>query len=54
LASSGVTESGGTARIDTAPGTGTLLEISMPLAAGPHDQGGHDSPQQRRSRQAGL
>jgi signal transduction histidine kinase len=27
-----VTESGGTVRIDTAPGAGTLLEITMPLA----------------------
>jgi signal transduction histidine kinase len=30
-----ITESGGTVRIDTAPGAGTYLEITMPLASGP-------------------
>jgi signal transduction histidine kinase len=30
-----VTESGGTVRIDTAPGAGTYLEITMPLASHP-------------------
>ncbi|HEX4258225.1 MAG TPA: ATP-binding protein [Streptosporangiaceae bacterium] len=34
-----VTESGGTVRIDTAPGAGTLLEISMPLTSGPSSAG---------------
>jgi signal transduction histidine kinase len=31
-----ITESGGTIRIHTAPGAGTYLEITMPLAGGPH------------------
>jgi signal transduction histidine kinase len=42
-----VTESGGTVRIDTAPGAGTYLEITMPLAAGLH----RDSGRGRRGRQ---
>jgi signal transduction histidine kinase len=48
-----VTESGGTVQIDTAPGAGTFLEITMPLAGRPHGDGGHDSPQQQGRRQAG-
>lgn len=31
-----VTEAGGTVRIDAAPGAGTYVEITMPLAPGPH------------------
>jgi signal transduction histidine kinase len=40
-----VTESGGTVRIDTAPGAGTYLEITMPLASGMHREHGHGGPQ---------
>jgi len=35
-----ITESGGTIRIHTAPGAGTYLEITMPLAGGPHRDSG--------------
>jgi two-component sensor histidine kinase len=31
-----IAEAGGTVRIDTAPGAGTYLEITMPLAGSPH------------------
>ncbi len=40
-----ITESGGTVRIDTAPGAGTDLEITMPLANGIHRDSGRGSPQ---------
>jgi signal transduction histidine kinase len=40
-----ITESGGTVRIDTAPGAGTYLEITMPLASGMHREHGHGGPQ---------
>jgi signal transduction histidine kinase len=40
-----ITESGGTVRIDTAPGAGTYLEITMPLASGVHREDGHGGPQ---------
>ena len=39
-----VTESGGMVRIDTAPGAGTYLEITMPLASGTHQDSGGGSP----------
>jgi signal transduction histidine kinase len=39
-----VTESGGTVRIDTAPGSGTYLEITMPLASGRHRDSGRGAP----------
>ena len=39
-----ITESGGTARIDTAPGAGTYLEITMPLASGVHREHGRGGP----------
>jgi signal transduction histidine kinase len=35
-----ITESGGTVRIDTAPGAGTYLEITMPLAGSLHRDSG--------------
>lgn len=35
-----VAEAGGAVRIDTAPGAGTYLEITMPLAGRQHDAGG--------------
>jgi signal transduction histidine kinase len=41
-----ITESGGTVRIDTAPGAGTYLEITMPLTSGvrrEHGRGGSQS-----------
>jgi signal transduction histidine kinase len=44
-----VTESGGTVRIDTAPGAGTYLEITMPLAGTPHRDSGGGSPPKRRT-----
>jgi signal transduction histidine kinase len=40
-----ITESGGTVRIDTAPGVGTYLEITMPLPSGMHREHGHGGPQ---------
>jgi signal transduction histidine kinase len=39
-----ITESGGTVRIDTAPGAGTYLEITMPLANGMHPEHGRGIP----------
>lgn len=46
-----VTESGGTVRIDTAPGVGTYLEITMPLADSLHRDAG---PRSRRDRRAAV
>jgi signal transduction histidine kinase len=40
-----ITESGGTVRIDTAPGAGTYIEITMPLANGVHREHGRGGPQ---------
>ena len=40
-----ITESGGTVRIDTAPGAGTYLEITMPLASRVHREHGRGGPQ---------
>lgn len=40
-----ITESGGTVRIDTAPGAGTYLEITMPLTSGAHQEHGRGGPQ---------
>ena len=45
-----ITESGGTVRIDTAPGAGTYLEITMPLASGLHRDSGRGSHQGRGGR----
>jgi signal transduction histidine kinase len=45
-----ITESGGTVRIDTAPGTGTYLEITMPLASGMHREHGRGGPQRHYGR----
>jgi len=39
-----ITESGGTVRIDTAPGAGTYLEITMPLASGQDRESGRSGP----------
>jgi len=39
-----VAESGGTVLIDTAPGAGTYLEITMPLASGRHRDSGRGAP----------
>jgi signal transduction histidine kinase len=40
-----VTESGGTVWIDTAPGAGTYLEITMPLAGGRDRESGRSDPE---------
>ena len=45
-----VTESGGTVRIDTAPGAGTYLEITMPLASGAHREHGRGGPRSHHGR----
>jgi signal transduction histidine kinase len=45
-----VTESGGTVRIDTAPGAGTYLEITMPVASGPHRDNGRGGPRSHHGR----
>jgi signal transduction histidine kinase len=45
-----ITESGGTVRIDTAPGAGTYLEITMPLANGVHREHGPGGPQSHHGR----
>ena len=39
-----VAESGGTVLIDTAPGAGTYLEITMPFASGRHRDSGRGAP----------
>jgi signal transduction histidine kinase len=39
-----VTESGGTVRIDTAPGAGTYLEITMPLSGRQDRESGRSGP----------
>ena len=39
-----ITESGGTVRIDTAPGAGTHIEITMPLAGGLPRESGQGGP----------
>jgi signal transduction histidine kinase len=49
-----ITESGGTVRIDTAPGAGTYLEITMPLAASLHRDSGRTGPRSRRNRRAAV
>ncbi len=49
-----VAEAGGTVRIDTAPGAGTYLEITMPLADSPHQGTGRDGPHGRRGGRAGA
>jgi signal transduction histidine kinase len=43
-----ITESGGTIRIDSAPGAGTYLEITMPLAGEPHRDSDWGGPHRRR------
>ena len=45
-----VTESGGTVRVDTAPGAGTYLEITMPLAVSARPDSGPGAPQRIRDR----
>jgi len=45
-----VTESGGTVRIDTAPGAGTYLKITMPLAVSVRPDSGPGAPQRIRDR----
>jgi signal transduction histidine kinase len=44
-----ITESGGTVWIDTAPGTGTLLEITMPLTGRLQQDSGRGGPHSRRA-----
>jgi signal transduction histidine kinase len=45
-----ITESGGTVRVDTAPGAGTYLEITMPLTGSVHRDSVRGSPQSRGGR----
>jgi signal transduction histidine kinase len=39
-----IAEAGGTVRIDTAPGAGTHIEITMPLSGGPHRESCQGGP----------
>ncbi|MDQ2810514.1 MAG: ATP-binding protein [Actinomycetota bacterium] len=45
-----ITESGGTVRVDTAPGAGTYLEITLPLTGSVHRDSGRGSPQSHGGR----
>jgi signal transduction histidine kinase len=47
-----VTESGGTVQIDTTPGVGTFMEITMPLTGSPHQDSVRGDPHSRRGRSA--
>jgi signal transduction histidine kinase len=45
-----ITEAGGTVWIDTAPGTGTYVEITMPLVGSPQPDSNRDDQQHHHSR----